>query len=219
MTNALLAAAVAVMCAGAVLPDIRGPALVIGLALLLTAWLTEKATLSRYRRQPFVEVEGGRKQLHFCTPSKLLVADDWSLTKCVSIGQFDGVYDVEVLKGLRHEQECVSAIRLHRHAVPEGVPRICKHEVSTGTGWMLILKQECLGELLIDKCQQLTEEFLTSRNTGDGMHSWIERDGQPILGVCVSTKGGNAKHTITCELVRGIAVEAIVDFELDGKYI
>ncbi len=53
---------------GILIAGIRGPAILIGLTMLLSAWIIQKLTLENYQPQAFEDVETERGELQFDTP-------------------------------------------------------------------------------------------------------------------------------------------------------
>ena len=180
--------------------------------MLMTAWLVEKMTLERYQRQAVEDGESERDQLQFAPSSDLVVADNWSLTKCVVLEAFDGDYDIEVLRVHRGQAAFIDAIRLYRHDTVEGTPRICTASVSVDSGWLLFLNQTYADEILLKQYRGETSECLSSLSADRPLCLWLKHDDQAIAGVVIASGNGDGEYEIAYTVVNGLVTEVVVEF-------
>jgi hypothetical protein len=212
VTKLLVPMAVISLFAGILIAGIRGPAIITGLAMLLTAWFIQKMTLETYNPKAVEETDPVRGELRFDTPSNLVIADNWTMEKCLQLERLNGNYGVEVLKTRRSQAVFVDAIRLYRYGTVDGEPRICLCTVSVNSGWLMFLNQKHATELFCKQNAEKTRTILTSLRADEPLLLWVRSKDNAIVGVVIATGDGVGEYEIAYTIVDELVTELVVEF-------
>jgi hypothetical protein len=212
LNKSLVPLAVITLFAGIVIDEIRGPAIITGLAMLLLAWFIQKMTIGSYNPKAVDETERVRGELRFDTSSNLVIADNWTMGKCLQLEGFSGNYGVEILKTHRRQAVFVDAIRLFRHDTLDGQRRIRRCTVSVDSGWLLFLNQKHTSERLYTRNAEKTRTILATLSSDEPLLLWVRNEDNAIVGVVVATGDGDGEYEIAYTETDGIITELVVEF-------
>lgn len=209
--NCVVAVATILMFIGILAPKIRGIAMPTGLALLALGFLLEKFTLRRFKPADAVCETSDSGQIS-ATATSLIVTDNWSMTRSVTLSSLDGEYGIEVLKVGREDAFFNDAIRIFRLETPNGDPSVNTARLTVDSGWLMFLNGMSCNPALLKRYRQDITNALATLSADKPMCLWLVDDNQVPVGVVVTSGKGDGEYEAVYTTVDGVLTELAIEF-------
>jgi hypothetical protein len=210
--NLFLLASIALVILGAFLQGIRPIAIPLGFGLLLAGYVFEKA-FRRNRRYHLAELSmrSDQKGTISVEKSQLLVSDNWSLDRCLTLDGFDGCYSVEILERFRDDFALISKIKIMNNANLSGELRSEVTKITVDTGWLLFLASSAVDKFQSKELEQLIQGELKTLPSNRPLFIWLKNT-RAAVGIVVSTGEGDGVYQIESKTKGGKLLAIETDF-------